>query len=135
MILSTTKKASKLSFCYKLKTYVLMVSTLAFVIKTIRLFSFSAVKKVNFPWSKNFSAVKKLFHSQGTFPKSEKFPAVKKIFHRHGTFPQSWKKFSTVMKVFHKQEIFQQKKVLPWPRNFPRNKYFYTVKTIFFEER
>ena len=50
-ILSTRKKASKLSFCYRLKIYVLMISKLAFVFRITRTITFSAVKKVSFPQS------------------------------------------------------------------------------------
>ena len=62
------KKAVELSFCSRLKRYVLMVSTLAFAFKIIRPIIFSAVKKVNFLLSRKFSLIKELVQSQGNFP-------------------------------------------------------------------
>ena len=83
MILSTTKKAGKLSFYSRFKIYVLMVSTLAFTFKIIRPVPFSAVKKVNFPKSRKFftivesSQIKKFFHSCGNFPQTKIFTMSK----------------------------------------------------------
>ena len=61
-------------------------SMLAFILKIIRL-SFPAFKRVNFPQSKKFSAVKEffivveIFHNQKHFSQSTwKFPKVKEIF-------------------------------------------------------
>ena len=91
------KKASKLRFCSSFKIYVLMVSTLAFVFKIIRPIIFSAVKKVSFPRSRNFSIVKEFFHSQGifsqsrNFPQSRNFSTVKEFFHSQVNFPQTRK--------------------------------------------
>ena len=121
LILSTTKKASKLSFCYKLKIYVLVVSTLAFVIKIIRLFSFSAVKKLNFPWSRNFSTVKELFHSQETFPQSRNFSTVMEIFHSHESFPQT-RDFSANKSFTLTKEVSQKQILLHSQNNFLRTK-------------
>ena len=54
-----------------------MVSTVAFAFKIIRPIIFSAVKKVSFPESINFSLIKEFFLSQGTFPQSRIFSAKK----------------------------------------------------------
>ena len=77
MILSTAKKASELSFCSRLKIYVLMVSTLAFVFKIIRPIIFSAVKKGSFPQLRKFSTAKDFFNNRRNFLQSRKFSANK----------------------------------------------------------
>ena len=67
LILSTAKKASELSFYFRLKKYVLMVSTLAFVFKIIRLIIFSAVKK-------DFLCKQRFFLDQRRFSQTKFFP-------------------------------------------------------------
>ena len=105
LILSIAKKAIELSFCSRFKIYVLVVSTLAFAFKIIRPIIFSAVKKVSFPQSRKFCAVKELFHSQGNFPQ------FKEIFHNQRILPLSWK-FSTIKRFFHSRGNFLQTKFL-----------------------
>ena len=63
-----------------------MVSALAFVFKIIRPIIFSAVKKVNFPLSRNFSTIKGLFYSQGTIPQSRDFSTIKELLQKQGSF-------------------------------------------------
>ena len=104
------KKASELSFSSRLKTFVLMVSKLAFVFKISRPIVFSGVKKVSFAQSRKFSLIKKFFHSQrnsldqGVFLQSKKFSLINECFHSQKSFPQrnfTWsRKFSTNKKVF-----------------------------------
>ena len=91
-----------------------MVSTLAFVFKIIRSIIFSAVKKINFPQSRKFSTVKKIFLDQGTLPQSRKFFAGKEIFHKQG--------------------IFTHTNIFPCSRKFSKNKDFYTVKNTLCKE-
>ena len=116
-ILSIAEKASGLMFCSRLKIYVSMVLTLAFVFKIIRPIIFSAVKKVsfpqkeifldqgNFPHSWNFSFIKKFFHCQGMFLQSNSFSTVKEFFHNKGISPQS-KKFSLIKEFLYIQRSF-----------------------------
>ena len=141
LILSSKKKAVELSFCSRLKRYVLMVSTLAFAFKIIRPIIFSAVKKVNFLLSRKFSLIKELVHSQGNFPWSKNFSTVIEIFHSQITFPQSsefssshrnfqWK-FSTVMEIFPQSSSFSTViKISHSQGNFPLTRTFYTKKNI-----
>ena len=65
-----------------------MVSALAFAFKFIRPINFSALKKVSFPLSRNFSTVVEIFQSKNLF-------TVKERFHSQGTFIQL-RNFSTV---------------------------------------
>ena len=78
------KKAGELSFYSTFKTYVLIVSTLAFAFKIIRPIIFQQSRKKVFY---NFSTITELFHSQGTFPLSRNFSTVKELFHSKGTVP------------------------------------------------
>ena len=103
LILSTTKKASKLSLYYRLRIYVLMVSVLAIAFKISRPIIFSAVKKVNFLWSRNFSSVKELSHSGITSSQSRNFSRNKKVFLKK-------KKKYLIKEIFYKQESFLQTK-------------------------
>ena len=84
--------------------------------------------------SMNFSdvaivnTVEKLLYSQGTFSLSRDFSTVRKLFH-------SQKNFSTVKELFHKQESLPQTGkfftwIFPWSKKFSTNKDFYTVKKI-----
>ena len=88
------KKASELSFSSRLKTFVLMVSKLAFVFKISRPIIFSGVKKVSFAQSRKFSLIKKFFHSQrnsldqGVFLQSKKFSLINECFHSQKSFPK-----------------------------------------------
>ena len=137
-ILSIAEKASGLMFCSRLKIYVSMVLTLAFVFKIIRPIIFSAVKKVsfpqkeifldqgNFPHSWNFSFIKKFFHCQGMFLQSNSFSTVKEFFHNKGISPQS-KKFSLIKEFLHIQRSF------PWSRNFSTVKKFFYRQLIFLQ--
>ena len=104
LILSTTKKASKLSLYYRLRIYVLMVSVLASAFKIIRPIIFSAVKKVNFLWSRNFSSAKELSRSGGTSLQSRNFSRNKKVFLKN-----KQKKY-LIKEIFYKQESFLQTK-------------------------
>ena len=125
------KKTNELSLCSKHKIYVLMVSTLAFVFK-IRPIIFSAVKKVNFPHSRKFSSINKLFHSQGTFPQTRtfihknvlldkrNFPQRRKFF-TNKFFPFSWK-FSIYKESFCSQEIFPQTNIFAQTKIFCKQK-------------
>ena len=88
LILSTTKKVSKLSFCSRFKIYVLMFS------KLLELLLFT-IKKKGFLQSNKFSLIKKFFHSQRKFLQrflsrkcSTKY-LIKKIFHSQGIFLQN----------------------------------------------
>ena len=100
-----------------------MVSTLAFVFKIISPIIFSTVKKESFPHSRKFSAIKEIFHSQGSIPQSKKFSTFKEIFHNQGNFPQS-RSFSTIKEIFYTQGNLSQS------RKFTTNKDFYTVKKV-----
>ena len=81
LILSTAKITSELSFCSRFKLYLFMISILAFVFKIFRSIIFSAVKKVSFSQSLKFSTDKELF--------SRNFSTVKELFHSQETFLQS----------------------------------------------
>ena len=118
-------KASELSFYSRLKTYTLIVLMLAFVYKIIRLFTFSAVKKVSFPQSRKIYTVKEIFHCQETFWQSRNFSLVKEIFLIKEIFPQS-RNFSTVKEFFHSQVNFSTFKEL-----FPQSRNFSTVVELF----
>ena len=113
LILPAVKEASRLSFCSKPKMYVLIVLTVEFVFKIIRPIIFSAVKKVSFPQSKEFSLIEEFFHSQGNFPP------------KHFTWSR---KFSTNRDVFHDFFFFFDQ------RNFPQTKNFSTSKNLFFDQ-
>ena len=145
LILSSKKEAIEISFCSRLKRYVLMVSTLAFAFKIIRPIIFSAVKKVNFLLSRKFSLIKELVHSQGNFLWSKNFSTVIEIFHSQITFPQSsefssshrnfqWK-FSTVMEIFPQSSSFSTViKISHSQGNFPLTGKFYTKKIYLIKE-
>ena len=102
------KKATELNRC-------LNGFNISIAFKVIRANIFSAVKKVSFPQSRNFSSFKKLFHSQKT--------SVKELFHSLGNFPHS-RKFSTSKELFHSGNI-------PQSRNFFTVKEFLHVKEVF----
>ena len=131
-ILSIAEKASGLMFCSRLKIYVSMVLTLAFVFKIIRPIIFSAVKKVSFPqklnfsWSRKFSTFKEFFFDQEIFLQSNSFSTVKEFFHNKGISPQS-KKFSLIKEFLHIQRSF------PWSRNFSTVKKFFYRQLIFLQ--
>ena len=108
LILSTTKKATELSFCFRFKIYVLIISMFAFAFKIIRPIIFSAVKKVTFQLSRNFSTIIEFFHSKGIFPQAR-------------TFSQS-RNISTIEEIFPSQEISSQ------------SRKFYTVKEFFYNQ-
>ena len=136
------KKASELSFSSRLKTFVLMVSKLAFVFKISRPIVFSGVKKVS------FCTVKEIFLDQEIFPQSKKFPwsrsfsTVKEIFIDQWMFPQSKKfskknftwsrRFSTSREDFHSQGNVPQN-LFAWSRKFSTKK-FYLIKEIFHKQ-
>lgn len=118
---------SLMSDCHAWKVYYLCLSLLLNVVSH---------SQGNFPWSRNFSTVKKLFHKkilfdQENFSRPRKF-STQKIY--------LMRKFSTIKKIFHeinfyKQRSFPQKCFLWW-RKFSVNKDFYTFrkrsKRIFF---
>ena len=136
------KKASELSFSSRLKTFVLMVSKLAFVFKISRPIVFSGVKKVSFAQSRKFSLIKKFFYiqrnslDQGVFLQSKKFSLINECFHSQksfpkkilldqGDFPQAGK-ISTVKEMFHKIFLLDQgnfpQRNFTWSRKFSTNK-------------
>ena len=113
LILRTVKKTSELSFCSRLKIYVLIISTLAFVFKII----FSAVKKAIFPQSRmfpssrNFATVMESFLDQGIFPQtsftwSRVFSTNKGIFQSRKL---SSKRIYLIKEIFRSQETFSPK--------------------------
>ena len=129
LILSTAKVTSELSFYSRFKLYLFMISILAFAFKIFRSIIFSAVKKVSFSqsqnfstykelFSRNFSTVRKLFYGQIFY---KKVYLINKTFHKQWNFLQSmkfstrkfkWsKKFSINKNVFHKN-------FFPWSRKF-----------------
>ena len=54
LILTTAKKKGGQSFYSRVKIYVFMDSVLAFAFEIIRPISFSAVRKLSFPQTRNF---------------------------------------------------------------------------------
>ena len=142
------KKASKLSFCFRFKINILIVSMFAFVFKILRPTIFSAVTKISFshsrkfslikkfyhsqekcPWSRNFSTVKEFFEGQGDFPWSRNFSIIKEFFHSQGNFSWSRKSrnFTTGKGIFHKKILLDQ-------GNFPQTMKFSKVKEIFYKK-
>ena len=121
LFLSSWKKASKLSFCFRFEINILIVSMFASVFKILRPTNFSAAIKVSFSQSRKFSLIKKFFHSQGKCPRSRNFSTVKKVFKGQGNFPWS-RNFSTIKEFFHSQGNFS------WLR---KSRNFATVKKIF----
>ena len=146
LTLSTTKKASEVTLCPRFKIYVLLVSTIAFVSKTIRpiiifIFcsqenKFSTAKEFlhsqgNVPWSRKFSTIKKFLHKQENFAQPQTFFLIKEFFCSQGFFPQS-RKFSTnmfnlVKKISKKPGSFLRSrkfsiKYSTWSRKFSSNK-------------
>ena len=122
LILSTAKTSSELSLCSRLKRYVLMVSTLAFVYKL-----FFAVKKVNFPELRKFSLIKELSRSHGNFPWSRNFFTVKKNFHSQRKL--SIKIFFTNKKVFCKNFFSLIKNVFHSQESFPEKETFWKQRS------
>ena len=141
MILSNAKKASDLSFCYRIKRCALIVSTPAFDFKFIRPIIFYEVKKVSFLQSMKFSLIKEFFHKKnlGKFSTKKIFPwsgdfstkkdlgkfSKKKFFSWSGRFSTKniflWSgKFSTKIDLWK----FSTKKIFPWPGNFSTKKFY-----------
>ena len=131
LTLSTTKKASEVTLCPRFKIYVLLVSTIAFVSKTIRpiiIFIFCSQES-------KFSTAKEFLHSQGNVSWSRKFSTIKEFLHKQENFaqPQTFfliKEFFCSQGFFHNQGNFPQT-CLTWPRKFPRNQEVFVVKEIF----
>ena len=114
LTLSSAKSTSELSFCSRLKIYVLMFSKLAFVFKIIRPIIFFCSQE------SKFSTAMGIFHDQGIFPQS------KKTLLDQGIFTQS-RKFSTNQfylskEIFHKQGSFPQTKISTQSNRFSANK-------------
>ena len=107
------KKGSKVSFCFRLKRHILMVSTLALFSKLLDLLFLSAVKKVNFPQSRNFSTSKKMFLDQGNFPETRKFSTnksfslSKEVFFSQENLPQIKIFCKQISKRFSKSQTFR----------------------------
>ena len=127
LILSTAKKVNKLSFCSRLKRYVLMVSTLVFFFKIFRpIFFFCSQES-------KFSTAKEILLDQGTFPQSKKLSLIKELFPSQGNFPQL-RKFSTVIEIFHSQINFSVMEIFYKQENF-RQEILYLIKEVFHKER
>ena len=78
-------------------------------------------RSTKFSWSRNFSAVKKFYHTQRNFPQSKIFSSVKEIFQSQADYPQS-RNFSTIKEIGQNQEIFHSQG------------HFYIVKEIFYKK-